>query len=718
MSAAPFLSSSWYRVARRRPKLRDHTSVHRHRYRGNIWYVVHDHATGRVHRLSPAGYMIVAAMDGARTVDQLWREAGTRLEEEAPSQDEVIQLLAQLNAADLLQTEVTPDSAPLVERAARAGQSRWLGNVLYPLTLRIPLWHPDKFLESSRSFAIWLFGWPGALLWLLAVLPAMLLAAQHWQELSASASDRILAADNILLLALTYLVLKALHEFGHGFAVKAFGGAVHEFGVMFLVFAPVPYVDASAASEFRSKWRRALVGAAGMIVEVFFAALSLFVWLAVEPGLVRAIAFDAMVVAGVSTVVFNGNPLLRYDGYYILSDLLEIPNLAQRGNALLGLSGRSIRVPHRRIEGFRGDRRRAHLASPLCAGVLHLSPGGDAYDRDLHRFGVSRCRRRDRDLEPVYGRRAAYRQGAVAGAREPALPRATAPARSPRPSALSWPCRSLMFLIPAPLYTTTEGVVWLPESAVVRAGTAGFVRALLVEPGKVVTTGEALVESEEVTLKAELEILRARVAELEARLATERFTDRVKAEITTTEIGHARAELANAASRAERLVARSRGEGTFAVMKPQDLPGRFLREGQEIGYVLPAGSRIVRATVRQDDIDLVRHRLRSTSVKLAERLDETLPARIIREVPAGRDDLPSKALGGPGGGALSVDPGDPHGTKTLQRVFQVDIELPSDVAPAAAFGSRAYVRFDHEWEPAGRQIWRRLRQLLLSRLQV
>ena len=76
MSAAPFLSSSWYRVARRRPKLRDHTSVHRHRYRGNIWYVVHDHATGRVHRLSPAGYMIVAAMDGVRTVDQLWREAG------------------------------------------------------------------------------------------------------------------------------------------------------------------------------------------------------------------------------------------------------------------------------------------------------------------------------------------------------------------------------------------------------------------------------------------------------------------------------------------------------------------------------------------------------------------------------------------------------------------------------------------------------------------
>jgi putative peptide zinc metalloprotease protein len=233
-----------------------------------------------------------------------------------------------------------------------------------------------------------------------------------------------------------------------------------------------------------------------------------------------------------------------------------------------------------------------------------------------------------------------------------------------------------------------------------------------------VATGEALVQSEELALKAELEILRSHVAELEARLSAERFTDRVRAEITTTELGQARAELATATNRAERLVARSRGEGAFAVMKPQDLPGRFLREGEQIGYVLPPGSRIVRATVRQDDIDLVRHRLRGTSVKLAERLDETLPARIIREVPAGREDLPSKALGGEGGGALAVDPGDPQGTKTLQRVFQVDLELPEGVAAAAAFGSRAYVRFDHDWEPAGRQIWRRLRQLLLSQLQV
>jgi putative peptide zinc metalloprotease protein len=250
----------------------------------------------------------------------------------------------------------------------------------------------------------------------------------------------------------------------------------------------------------------------------------------------------------------------------------------------------------------------------------------------------------------------------------------------------------------------------------VRAGTSGFVRRLLAEPGRAVPVGKALVESDDPTLKTDIDILQARVAELETRLASERFSDRVQAQITTTELGYARAELATAASRVERLVARSRGMGVFAVINPQDLPGRFFKEGQLIGYVLPEGSRIVRATVGQDNIDLVRNRLRRVFVKLAERIDENLPARIIREVPGGRDDLPSKALGGPGGGALPVDPRDPQGTKTLQRVFQVDIELPSDATSAAVFGSRAYIRFEHRWEPIG-QIWRRVRQLVLSRLQ-
>ena len=716
MSAGPFLSSSWYRVAGLRPKLREQASISRHRYRGRSWYVVHDPAAGRAHRLSTASYMIVGGMDGTRTVDQLWHEAAFRLGQEAPSQDELIQLLAQLHSADLVQTEVTPDSVELLERAAKVDRARWVGNILNPLAVRLRFWHPDRFLERTLPLVGWLVGWRGGVLWMIVVLPAIVLCAQHWQELSENVSDRILAADNILIMALSFLVLKALHELAHGYAIKAFGGIVHEIGIMFLVFAPMPYVDASAASEFRSKWQRALVGAAGMIVEVFIAALALYVWLAVEQGLVRAFAYNVMVVAGISTVIFNGNPLLRYDGYYILSDLLEIPNLAQRATRYWGHL--VYRYP------FRTEGLPEFVATPAeRIWLLLYAPASF-----LYRITVILAIAVFIASEYLAVGVAIALWGIFTGVVLPIGKALWQVFTSPRlqhnrTRAVMTTCSLIvlasiaLFWIPAPLYTTTEGVVWLPESANVRAGADGFVRRLLVEPGRIVLLGEPLIESEEPTLNAELEALRAGVAELESRLVSERFTDRAKFEITTIELDNARAELTAKIKRAERLVARSGGEGTFAVITPQDLPGRFVREGQQIGYVLPPGSRIIRATIPQDDIDLVRDRLRSTTVKLTEHLDETLPARIIREVPAGREDLPSKALGGTGGGALPVDPRDRQGTKTLQRVFQVDIELPVNVASAATFGSRAYVRFDYHWEPIGRQIWRRARQLVLSRLQ-
>jgi putative peptide zinc metalloprotease protein len=314
MADGSFLSSSWYRVARLRPRLREHVTIQRHRYRGGVWHVLHDHATGRLHRLAPGSYLIVGTMDGTQTVDELWHAAIDRLGHDAPSQDEFVQLLAQLHASDLMQMEVTPDSTEILERASAMQRSRWSRNVLYPLALQIRLWHPDKFFDRTAPFVNWLFSWRGTAIWMAVIIPAFTAFIENWQALSENAAGRILATDNLVMLALSYPVLKALHELGHGYAVKAFGGVVHEIGVMFLVFAPVPYVDASAASEFRSKWQRMIVGAAGMMVEVFIASLALFVWLAVEPGIVRTLAYNVMLISGISTVLFNGNPLLRYDG--------------------------------------------------------------------------------------------------------------------------------------------------------------------------------------------------------------------------------------------------------------------------------------------------------------------------------------------------------------------------------------------------------------------
>jgi putative peptide zinc metalloprotease protein len=331
----PFLSERWYRVAQICPKLHSHVRIYRQRFRGQAWYVLHDRASNRVHRFTPATYALIHGMDGERTLDALWGEVAEQMGDDAPSQDDVIELLHRLHAADVLHSGVPPDVAEVADRQRRQVRTAWMRNVLNPMALRLPLWDPDRFLLRSWPAVRPLMTPVAALVWLIVVGAAALQAAHHWKELTENLADRVLGMQNLTLLWLTYPIVKFCHELGHAYAVKRGGAEVHEMGIMFLVFTPVPYVDATASAAFRSKWERIGVGAAGIIVELFLAALATFVWLASEPGALRSMAYNVMLIAGVSTIVFNGNPLLRFDGYYILSDLLEIPNLALRSNQYL-----------------------------------------------------------------------------------------------------------------------------------------------------------------------------------------------------------------------------------------------------------------------------------------------------------------------------------------------------------------------------------------------
>ena len=158
----------------------------------------------------------------------------------------------------------------------------------------------------------------------------------HWPELSAHLSNNLFSTNNLLWLWLVFPVVKAIHEFGHAFAVKKWGGEVNEMGILLLAFTPIPYVDASSSASFPDKQRRIAVAASGMAVELLLAAVALVVWLNMENGQIRALAFNIMLICSVSTILFNGNPLMRYDGYYIFTDLIEIPNLGQRSTRYLG----------------------------------------------------------------------------------------------------------------------------------------------------------------------------------------------------------------------------------------------------------------------------------------------------------------------------------------------------------------------------------------------
>jgi len=714
--ARSLFSQSWHSVAELKPRLLPDARIHRHVYRGQVWYVVQDRAGGRHHRITPAAYAMILGMDGRTTVQALWDQACRDAQGDVPTQDDVVELLVQLNAADLLQADATPDSAALLERYRKRRSQTWKQWLLNPLSLKLPLLDPDAFLERWCRRLAWIFTPAGALLWLAAVASGVLLSAQHWSELTTNLSDQVLSTRNLVVLVLVFPFVKALHELGHGFAAKVWGGSVHEMGLMFLVFAPVPYVDASSASAFASRTRRAVVGAAGILVETFVWALAMWLWVAAEPGVVRTVAFNVMLICGISTLIVNGNPLLRYDGYYILTDLIEMPNLSQRAQRYVAWLWDRYAFGSREAEApaeSPGEKRWLvfYFVASWCYRLFITISIIVFVAGEFFVFGA---------LIAVWGTVTLFvvpiGRAIRHVLRSPALHRRRA--RAVRVSlALVAAAAVVLGVAPSPLRTQAQGVVWLPEQALLRAGGNGAFERWLARPGTFVKRGTPVLVMEDPTLAADLEVARARRDEAAARYKAEQFGNWVKADVLAQQLAQAQRVLDRTAERAARLVVRSDADGVLAASNPQDMPGQFYKKGELLGYVLDRRQFIARVVVTQDNIDLVRTRLRRIELRLSDSMTLTYPAEMLRETPGGTDELPSAALGPQGGGPIAVDPRDRRGLKTLERVFVFDLELPPQASPKA-FGERVYVRFEHDAEPLVVQAYRRFRQLFLSRFNV
>ncbi|WP_432470594.1 hypothetical protein [Amphritea sp. HPY] len=707
-------SQDWVIISRLQPQLRRHVRIYPQVYRGQRWYVLRDESDGRHLRFTASAYEFIARLDGSLSVESAWQKACTALGGEGLSQDEVIILLHQLFAIDVLRSDLPADARAFFSRFQNDRSMRRLRMIMNPLAIRVPLLDPDVLLNRLIPWVRPLFSKGGALIWFLVMAFASLLLLANVSMISTALDKNILSPDNFLMMLLVFIIIKIVHEFGHAFAVKMWGGEVHEMGITLLVLAPVPYVDASAAWGFRDKYKRVLVGAVGILAELFLAALGLLVWLTVEPGLIKDAALNAFFVGSVSTLLFNANPLLRFDGYYVLQDLIEIPNLATRASRYY------LYLIQRYLFGLK------QLCSPVTGK-------GEAVWFSIYGLAAFFYRLIILVLIVLFLIEEYLVVGVVLG-----IWAATTQLILPLFRALRFlllgnalngrrlraTLASLLLLgggsavlifLPVSQTTSVEGVVWVSDQAQVYAGAEGVVAEQLVASGTPVEVGTPIIQMRAFSLDSRIAKLEARRRELSIRSAADRVERRLQSAMVDEEVAVVEAELALLREQKSALLVRSRAAGIFVMANDQRFKGQYLLQGALIGYVFSRQNLIIRAVIPQSEIGLVRQQVNHVEVRFAERLDEVLEVSVIRQKPSASTTLPSRALGAAGGGDIAVRMNSKNGLTAAEKVFQVDLGLPDDF-DVTGVGERAYVRFDHGAEPLAGQWLRSGRQLLLSRL--
>lgn len=717
MSNEKIFHESWYQIAGQRIGLRSSVRVIRQVFRGRHWYVLHDPFANQFFRLRAQAYAFIARLGMSANVQEAWDWMLEHEPKEAPSQGEVLDLLAQLYQANLLHYRIAPDSVKLFERFRKRQNKFAKSTALNLMFARIPLWDPHYLLNRLQGLIRLLIGPAGLVAWLAVVGLGVKTAIDHFGALKDQ-SDGILAPSNLALLYLGVVIIKIIHEFGHAFAVRRFGGEVHAIGVMLMIFTPLPYTDATAAWAFRGKWERVFVGAAGMIFELFVAAIAVLVWANTGEGALHSVAYNMIFTASVSTVIFNINPLLRYDGYYMLADFLEMPNLQQQATAQLTYA------LERRIFG------RKDATSPSASASEAWLLGTYAVVSFAYRmlvfsgillfisqklllvallllvfFVITWL------LMPL----AKFLRYLLSG---PELARVR-----PRAIRATLAAAGLAFLfldyVPFPYGISAPGILKAVNHNVAVNRSAGRVIALGKPSGTRVRKGDTLLILE----NAELAGLRAET-EAETREAEATLNSAISK--SQADIEPVKRRLEAYADRLRRLdgqladlVVRAEIAGIWVAPDVDDFPGRWLPRGTPLGQIIDPERFYFASVVSQRDISELLARGRSAArLRLAGTADRSLNVADYNVIPMEQSQLPSMALGMMGGGDVSVRPGDTTGTHTLEPFYEVRAE----VAPAAAgelwHGLRGKIRFSLGYKPLLWQGWRKMRQLVQKHYQV
>ncbi len=321
-----------------RLRVRGDLAVTPQKYEGRTYYVIKDPVSLRYYRFKEQEYFLLKLMDGKHTNDEAQKEFEKSFRPDRLTLEDLEHFSQQLLTAGLVQNESAQAGKQLYDRRAKRRRMeimRAFTNLLY---IKIPVFDPEKTLNHMLPWLRWIFTGTFLVLSGAVMLGAVMLVLTHFETFldRLPTYQEFFSFKTAVYLWAALGVVKVIHEFGHGLSCKAFGGEVHEMGFLLLCLSPAMYCNVSDAWTLPNKWRRIIISGAGIYVELMIAAIATYVWWnSPSQPFINNLSLSLMIVCSVSTVIFNGNPLMRYDGYYVLADWLEIPNLRDRANKYL-----------------------------------------------------------------------------------------------------------------------------------------------------------------------------------------------------------------------------------------------------------------------------------------------------------------------------------------------------------------------------------------------
>lgn len=706
-------SNQWYRVANLCPRIRTNVASHRHYYRGVPWYIIGAKSSKSSLRINGSAFYIFTQFDGERTVEAIWQSSLTVLKDDAPSQDEVVQLLSSLFDNALIDFQQLTDVDQLFDNHRRKKVQDAKSRYWNPLFLRFSLFDPDRLAQMLLPFFGWAFTRKALYTWLLLLFVSGVLVSYAWADVLKELGSNLVSPTNLLILWFVFPLMKLLHELAHAIAVKRWGGEIHEFGISLLVMIPVPYVDASDSASFSNKYRRMAVAGAGIIVETTLACLGLLVWLLVEPGLVRDIAFNVMLTGSVSSFMFNGNPLLKFDSYYVLSDAIEIPKLGSRSNRYL------LYLIKRYLFGMQADspvttsgERSWFVMYGLLAAVYRivLTVGIALFVAGQYFFiGVALA-----IWALVMQLGLPLLRGFKFLIKDPSLDQ-----RRFRANAIAMAIGTAvimtLFFIPVPNATQVRGVVWPLDEAMIRTGADCLIEDVLVNNGDLVDVGSELIRCDTTLLRAEVVNLRAE--KLAAQAALYAAKNQVERGIKKSEIDTVTELLSKSETKYSKTTLSSPMPGVLYIPDSSNLVGNFIKQGELVGYVLSKDNISIRTMLEQERVALLGDQLDEVEVRFLRMPNKVLPSKILRKVPAATDRLVTPALGVKGGGDLLLSQDDTNGLQLHQAAFEIELKLPNEFRNSLV-GEAVELRFDHGSDSFASLVYRQLQLLLLRRFNV